>query len=435
MKDLYTFDETEESARKTYESVRGAYRNFFDELKMDYVEAQADSGNMGGTLSHEYHLESEKGEDNILSCSKCEFARNEELVDAVDYTHEHLDLDELSYKSATVTEMNELISISLDRTVLVKAYSQDETPRKINPHAVKAALKGIVEVDTGVEHPLKIFTAIQGFGRRLHYLFDDTVTPSARAAQILKDYDFIRSNALETIITTRQAECINAFRLSKRQTGDKCQSCNEGHLTIKTAIEAGHTFHLGTRYSAKLGANIALASGKETVPMVMGCHGVGVSRLIAATASCLADEKGLNWPRAIAPFQVVIVPRSLEPSLLKGASSVYDKIISDKLDKMTTDAIIDDRAETPLPWKLKDADLIGYPVIIILGQAWAEHKVEVQCRRLKVKTTVGVADVTVSWKIYCASFEGKQVRPCTIKCIVKIPPLALRYKCKNRTPM
>ena len=245
----------------------------------------------------------------------------------------------------------------------------------------------------GVENPLKKFAASQGFGKRLFYVFDDTVTQTARTAQMTKDYGFIRSNALETVIITRQKDSTKYFTLSKKQTGDKCPSCNDGRLTIKTAIEAGHTFHLGTRYSAKLGANVALASGKDTVPMVMGCHGIGVSRLIAATASCLADETGLNWPRAIAPFQVAIVPRSLEPSLLDGASSVYDVITSSKSGNMATDAIIDDRAGTPLPWKLNDADLIGYPVIVVLGRAWAEHKVEVQCRRLEVKTTIDVADV------------------------------------------
>lgn len=390
MKDLYTFDASDETARNTYDSVRGAYRKFFDELKIDYIEAQADSGNMGGTLSHEYHLQSEKGEDNILCCSKCDFARNEELVDAIDYSQEHLDLGELSETVSTDVPLNELLAVSPDNKVLVKAYNQGETTRQINPHAVKAALGATVDLDMGVEDPFKTFAARQGFGRRLYYVFDDSVTPSARAAQLTKDYEFIRSNALETVIITRHQDSTQTFTLAKKQTGDACPACQAGQLTIKTAIEAGHTFHLGTRYSAKLGARVALASGNETVPMVMGCHGIGVSRLIAATASCLSDEKGLNWPRAIAPFQVAIVPRGLDTALLEGASNIYDEITSEG---SSIDAIIDDRAGTPLPWKLNDADMIGYPIIIILGRDWAEQKVEVQCRRLGVKATVNVTDV------------------------------------------
>jgi prolyl-tRNA synthetase len=390
MKDLYTFDVNDEVARKTYDSVRGAYRNFFDELKVDYIEAQADSGNMGGTLSHEYHLQSDKGEDNILCCSNCDFARNEELVDSVDYAHEHLDLGELSGGTSPGIHMNELLAVSPDRKVLVKAYSQDETAQLINPHAVKAALNGMSDLDMGVEEPFNTFTATPRLGRKLYYVFDDSVTPTARAAQLIKDYDFIRSNALETIIISRNQASPNLFTITKKQTGDPCPACNAGQLTIKTAIEAGHTFHLGTRYSAKLGAKFALASGNESVPMVMGCHGIGVSRLIAATASCLSDAKGLNWPRAIAPFQVAIVPRASDSSLLEGASQIYEAITADG---SSIDALIDDRAETPLPWRLNDADMIGYPVIIVLGRAWAEQRVEVQCRRLHVKETVDVSDV------------------------------------------
>lgn len=255
---------------------------------------------------------------------------------------------------------------------------------------MKAALSGVSDLDMGVEDPFNTFTATSGFGRRLYYVFDDSVTPIARAAQIMKDYKFIRGNALETIIITRDSKTTRPFTLMKKQTGDACPACNSGHLTVKSAIEAGHTFHLGTRYSAKLGARVALASGNESVSMVMGCHGIGVSRLIAATASCLSDAKGLNWPRAIAPFQVAIVPRSSDSSLLEGASRIYEAITGDG---SSIDALIDDRAETPLPWRLNDADMIGYPVIIVLGRAWAEQRVEVQCRRLEVKATVDVSDV------------------------------------------
>lgn len=394
MKDLYTFDETDENARKTYDTVRGAYRNFFDELKMDYIEAQADSGNMGGSLSHEYHLASDKGEDNILCCSQCDFARNEELVDDVAYAQEHLDLEELSRVKSTDVQLNELLAVSNDRMAFVKAYSQSRTPRQINPHAVKAALSESIVLDTGVENPFKTFASSHSFGRRLYYIFDDSVEPAARAAQLTRDYDFMRRNALETIVVTRDPGSVRPLALSKRQTGDACPVCEDGCLTIKTAIEAGHTFHLGTRYSAQLGAKVALASGTESVPVVMGCHGIGVSRLIAATASCLADEKGLNWPRAIAPFQVAIVPRATDDSLSEAAAAVYSSITSiSDFSNTPIDAIIDDRADTPLAWKLNDADMIGYPVIVILGRAWAEQKVEVQCRQLRVKTTIDVGEV------------------------------------------
>ncbi|MCJ1327491.1 hypothetical protein MMC10_004160 [Thelotrema lepadinum] len=265
MKDLYTFDVSKNQALSTYETVRAAYYAFFDEFKVPYLVADADSGSIGGDISHEYHIASAKGEDSVYTCTSCGFVVNEEK------------------------------------------------------------------------------------------LVDDS-------------------------------------SLNKEDGTCSCPKCSSMMKSV-TTIELGHTFYLGTKYSKPLGAHVE-AKASETVtvgdaskdrqvtastPIEMGCHGIGVSRLIAGMTNVLSDGKGLNWPRVIAPFETIII-----------SSSSTEKPATDLLDQLShsADTVLDDRDQS-LIWKMKDADLIGYPVLVILGRAWAkEGKCEVQCRRLGVREDV-----------------------------------------------
>jgi prolyl-tRNA synthetase len=149
-------------------------------------------------------------------------------------------------------------------------------------------------------------------------------------------------------------------------------------LSVQKAIEIGHTFYLGDRYSKKLGAQIKSTDARgASEPMQMGCYGIGISRLIAAVASALLDDRGLNWPRMIAPFQAVIIPR--DAGRMKDAAGLYDKITSEC---PGLDAIIDDRPKRDVLSKLHEADAIGFPIILVVGKGWEHGKVELQCRRL-----------------------------------------------------
>lgn len=262
MKDLYTFDATEDAALETYERVKEAYVRLFKELKIPFLVAEADSGTMGGTRSHEFHFVTPIGEDNILDCPSCNryVANEEKAVDVI--------------------------------------------------------------------------------------------------------------NQKESI----------------------CPQCRAGKLRIRRAVELGHTFHLGTRYSKPLNATVGESeSSLDRRPIFMGCHGVGISRMIGAVASKLSDDKGLNWPALIAPYQVVIIPGggTGEDTVIQ----VHDKLNSHAEGSKSSDIVIDDRQST-LIQKLKDADLIGYPVIVVLGKQWIEtRRCEVQCRRLNVKTFVPLREL------------------------------------------
>ncbi|KAK5733450.1 hypothetical protein LTR17_009695 [Elasticomyces elasticus] len=380
MKDLYTFDSTEQSARATYEDVRQAYSAFLDELRLPYLVATADSGKMGGNLSHEYHFASDSGEDTIIKCSNCHYSTNEEI-----YTHStELPPSQYSHENDKWSFM-----ISKDRfTLLVMSCERD---RDINAHAVKSAFPN---VDLGVEAPVEVWkshlsnAAFQG--NHTVQLLDDRPTLSEHSSERhLPVLSALKDAGLGLDTDDLTIKKLPSSALTKARSGDRCPSCKSGHLDLHKAVEIGHTFHLGTRYSEPLDLRVTDASNTQKL-VHMGCHGIGVSRLIGAAASLLADQKGLNWPVAIAPYTVVLAAAGKTSA--EDVGSVYDT-----LQRSTSlDAVIDNRTDYPTGWKLHDADLIGYPFIVVLGKAWAERgAVELQCRRLSVKEEVRVEDLAV----------------------------------------
>lgn len=356
MKDLYTFDSTVEAGLETYKSVREAYKNLFDELKLPYLVADADSGNMGGKLSHEYHFVSPKGEDNVWSCSSCAYVANEELVEKKTPDIPPNNNTPLTFTGISV-DRKTAVAITLPRPADLAPTASptwDQIGTYANLHALKKATPDSIELDTGIEsHTLA------------------TLLPKTTSS---------------ITITDRTLSQTSTHDLTPTLPGAACPHCATGTLDSQKAIEVGHTFHLGTRYSEPLKAYVSVpSSAKETewVPMQMGCHGIGVSRLMAAIASLLADAKGLQWPRAVAPFEVAVL---VGPGAEEGqGEEVYDVLAGD--------VVLDDRAKS-LGWKLKDADLIGYPVVVVMGRGWKERGVlEMQCRRLGVKKDVQFSEV------------------------------------------
>lgn len=393
MKDLYTFDYSPSLALTTYQDVRQAYANLFDELKIPYLVADADSGQIGGDLSHEFHFPTAQGEDHIISCNACDYVANEELA-----------------KSApTITSLSKTFSkkdipriwhgISKDTETLVKVWylsslpSSTETHPEVNLHAVKSI---IPDLDLSIEDPLPLFK-----GAQIVHLMDSTWPQTSPPPSLLE-----KSHISEEVHTRDSAN--QPLNLMRIKDGDSCSRCTNGKLKVEKAIELGHTFHLGTRYSAPMKATIAVpthlledsqvepdqATGSDAstrVPIEMGCHGIGVSRIIGAVADTLADEKGLNWPRVMAPYEVVLIAgKGLDDAALE----VYDQLITGRADeRQPLDLVIDDR-DRAFPWKMNDADLIGYPVIVIVGRNWkAGRMCEVQCRRLKIRKDVPLVEL------------------------------------------
>lgn len=428
MKDLYTFDYSVEEALKTYQSVKHAYTQLFNELKIPYLVAAADSGNMGGNMSHEFHFISAKGEDRVVSCSDCDHVYNEELADGKSHNHGNpikqsdvagFQTGDAAVEGGPTVSNGRWMAISRDHSTLLRAWypkftvqdgSTEPKERHINSHAVKAvAAAAGIDLDLSVENPVAKWTAhvkegcSGGRTAQVVDLFDSYVRPYQRAPTngLQEAFD----SASETITMSRLDQfpgTESKLSLTRVLDGDRCSQCATGRLTSNPAVELGHTFHLGTRYSEVLNATVSVSpsalqgsSGSETqsdkeqiVPMQMGCHGIGVSRLISAVANRLADSKGLNWPRAIAPYEVVVVPNKGLDSV---GEQVYDSLTSQA--SKPIDTLLDDRDKS-MGWKLGDADLIGYPVIVVVGNGWKKRQtLEVQSRRLDVKEDVSLDEL------------------------------------------
>ena len=370
MKDLYTFDATEEAARRTYEAVCTAYAAFFDELGLPYLIAAASSGNMGGNLSHEYHFPSSHGEDTIISCSSCDYSLNEELY------IRHFGQHQSEHPLTSVTDVE--CFASKDRKTLFRVHYPRDSGH-VNLNAVKIAFP---EVDLTV-HANSAARAVD---------LGSSATSTARLSSVnIVDprlpVDYVSSLQDASFSGVASDASGRPILLTKARSGDSCPNCNNGRLLLQQAVEIGHTFHLGTRYSRLLGAQVTDANN-EIAPLEMGCHGIGVSRLIGAVGSLLADSKGLNWPLAIAPFEVLVVPGSAEHH------EEAENISRDLIQAMACDIALDDR-DRSLGWKLNDADLVGYPFVVVLGRAWRQHGlVELQCRRLQVKEELSVQTLT-----------------------------------------
>lgn len=449
MKDLYTFDATNEKALQTYQTVHQVYNAFFSEFKIPYLTAEASSGNIGGNLSHEYHFPSKKGEDNLVCCSSCDYVINEEVAESrtaraqrysksadedasrpqqvhssgwKQWNSEPESLAAGKHLDANIDpQANQWLGIGQDRNTLVQAFLPYEVETRkaagkeyrkteINPYAIKRIFP---ELDLGVEDPLEAFKAEQIRGT--------AAGETQNKACILRVVDMryllqkhplnFPNSSLITVggvrvpVQNKFAEGRKLVDLVRIETGDLCPMCDEGTLKIESAVELGHTFHLGTRYSTPLEATIdADPSQKDSqqetsnvprqpvtqsdrIPVQMGCHGIGVSRLIAAVADALADSKGLNWPRVMAPFEAIIIPTKGSES---EAADVYDLLTTREAhgSEGPIDTVLDDR-KRDFGWKIKDADMIGYPIIVILGRGWkSERECEVQCRRLSIKKSV-----------------------------------------------
>lgn len=383
MKDLYTFDHLESEALETYNGVREAYVNLLTELKLPYLVADADSGSIGGDTSHEYHFISPNGEDTVFACSSCDFVANEEVAQPK---------DQLFDKPGPIYVWK---GISKDRKKLVEAHimldpnqsaESAEPSDLVNLHAIKAIFP---DLDTSIESsPEELWKPAQVNPKPPT---KGTAIPPTRV--VIADQNvhafrdqlsFEEQNASPSLQSAFHYLTPTSKIHSLRRLDDAspCPSCADGRVSAHRAVEVGHTFHLGTRYSEPLALTVQNAAGKPAL-VQMGCHGIGVSRMIAAVADALADAKGLNWPRVVAPFEVVVVPG-------KGVQDVDAERVYDALVTGGVDAVLDDRKSMTMGWKLGDADLVGYNVIIVLGKAWKEGKCEVQCRRLGIKEDVVV---------------------------------------------
>lgn len=367
MKDLYSFDATQEEAYTTYDQVGQAYQNIFKRIGVPFVVAEADSGNIGGSKSHEYHLISTVGEDTLLTCSGCGYTANEELaVGQLNNTQVHVDIPSTSNQAALLFKNQP----NFDSTVVtfdtldkeegrVKGLAAVLTPSGRSPNLLKVQtklsdyLKGKEQMSEKATMDMSEIphTTLQKMDPtqidHLHVFMDDAVAIS------------LESNTVMTVHTHEH------YRLAK--AGDHCASCQH-ELTSVKAIECGHTFYLGTKYSQVLDCQFKDVNGTRK-PAEMGCYGIGVTRLLAAVAEAKLDDRGICWPTSLAPYRICIVPTDDRKEEFRNlANQVYDQLSR----TYPNDVVIDDR-RSGFGAKMKDAELVGYPFTVIIGPKTLEN--------------------------------------------------------------
>lgn len=391
MKDLYTFDASVESATDTYQEVSGAYQAFFADLKLPILVAEASSGDMGGDHSHEYHLANPIGEDTVVTCGSCGYTASDQVAAARPAGHQQANRD------ITLADFCVWRGITKDRKTLVNAWypqrGHSSEDADVNVNAVNQA---VPELDTSIGDPLRFLSEARGGQADVPpatlgvvNVVDSRLAPAFAELQTqlpVVPAELGHVSTCQSVVTLASSGL--ALSLLRLADGDGCPRCERGSLRIRRALELGHTFYLGTRYSEPLGLTINDARGPAAVQM--GCYGLGVSRIFGAVAEHLADDTGLNWPRAIAPFEVVVIPSS---DVTAEARDFYDVLAGPGTWGARLDVALDDR-KVSFGWKMKDADMIGFPFIVVLGRAWRESGVcEVQCRRLGSKESMAADEV------------------------------------------
>jgi prolyl-tRNA synthetase len=389
MKDAYSFDMDWDGLDQSYQKMYEAYSRIFTRLGLNFRAVEADAGAIGGEGgTHEFMVLAEVGEDTIASCTKCDYAANIEMASA---GHKPREYEEVSVAERekfhtpnlrTIEQLSQTLGIEPSSFIKTLIYLADGKPvavlvrgdHEVNEVKVKNVLRAD-DVSLADEETIRRVTgAPVGFagpiGLKIPLLVDREVAemPSAVCGANEEDMHVRHVKPGRDFPLDQVADLRNVI------VGDQCPRC-DGHLEFHRGIEVGHIFKLGTKYSEALGATYLDANGKEQL-MIMGCYGIGVSRLLAAIVEQSHDEKGIIWPISIAPFQVHIVPVNVnDPNQMSLAEQLYAR-----LTEAGVEVLLDDRDERP-GVKFKDADLIGLPFRITVGKQAAEGRVEFKDRK------------------------------------------------------
>lgn len=399
MKDAYSFDTDEAGLDKSYQDMFEAYTNIFKRCGLENSPVQADTGAIGGSLSAEFMVKSEVGEDEIVFCSDCDYAANMEKAISVNSNvnkEEMKELEEIHTPNIhTIAELEKFFNLPASRFAKTLVYEADgktvavvvRGDREVNETKVINAIGGIVEFELASEEVVQNVTkASVGFagpiGIEVDYLFIDNEVAEQNNIVIganKSDYHIKNANY------SRDFEgIVGDFR--NVTEGDKCTKCGS-KLEIARGVEVGHIFKLGTKYSEAMGATYIDKDGKSK-PIVMGCYGIGIERTAAAIIEQHHDENGIVWPLSIAPYQVIVVPVNIKKTeQMEAAEKIYKELQS-----MGIEVLLDDRDER-VGVKFKDSELVGIPMRITVGKDISEGMVEFKLRSEDSKELISLDEI------------------------------------------
>jgi prolyl-tRNA synthetase len=418
MKDAYSFDIDAAGLDVSYKKHDAAYRRIFDRCGLKYMVVEADSGAMGGKESHEFMVRTPAGEDQIVSCDGCNYAANMEKAAskleawgdlAPEGDGKPLEVHTPGQK--TIEDVAKFLRVSPKNKIKTLALMIDETDKagKKKSRAIVVLMRGDHQLNeaklsatvAAATRPMDegeikaLFKSPAGYlgpigiewaseltkpGDKPVLLVDKALEGRANliAGANKEDYHLKNLTPGKDFHPTAYAD------LRAVTAGEVCPNCGTA-LRIDSAVEIGHIFKLGYRYSESMGARVLDKNGKEVMP-IMGCYGIGIERILTAAVEQGNDENGFWLPAAIAPFEIVVSATNTKDEAIRNAS----EDIANRLEKAGFDVVLDDRDERP-GVKFKDADLVGIPFRITVGKKVTEGTVEAV-----IRSTREVRDVTIS---------------------------------------
>lgn len=405
MKDAYSFDTSFENLDKSYDLHDKAYRAIFDRCGINYFVVGASSGAMGGSKSEEFMVKSDAGEDTVAFCESCKYAANVEVATSVVNSVARIDDSKELFEVSTpniksIDELCGFININENQTAKSRIYIHDEKPVLIlmsgNDEVNETKLESVLGGNIRPGHPeeLKNITGADA-GSIGPIGFKHRIIADLR----LKDGNNLYSGANKNdfhiggIDMKRDVPNVEYFDLRTIQSGETCTKCGE-KLEVFKAIELGHIFKLGTKYSEGLGANFLDENGKEN-PIVMGSYGIGVERVLACYLEQNHDDNGIVWDKSLAPFQIHLMGLNMKKDSVVEAS---EKLYKD-LQAEGYEVLFDDRSTVQAGFKFNEADLLGMPVHIIVGdKKLAENKVEIKIRKTGERMDVSLDELSSKLK-------------------------------------
>ncbi|RKY43262.1 MAG: proline--tRNA ligase [Candidatus Makaraimicrobium thalassicum] len=389
MKDAYSFDVDAGSMEKSYKAMYDAYCRIFERCGLPYVAVEADPGLMGGTVSHEFMVPSEIGEDRIVVCASCGYAASVEIASvrpeeapAGSAGRAGNIEDVVTPDKSTVRDVSGYLKVKPSEIIKTLIYMADNEPVAVlirgdhdaNETKIKNYLKARTLALADERRVKEVTGGPMGFsgpvGLSIRVLADTAVRGMAGAVTGANEKD----KHIRNVTPGRDFSVTGWFDARVITGTDPCPKCGGG-IEIRNAIEIGHTFKLGTKYSEPLNASFLDAKGRHR-PVIMGCYGIGVNRIPAALIEASHDKDGIVWPASLSPCEVVVMP------LKKGNKELADAAerIYEELKQAGVDVIIDDRERSP-GIKFKDADLVGFPIQVIIGEKnLKDGKIEVKER-------------------------------------------------------
>lgn len=402
MKDAYSFDVSVEKSHETYQVMFDAYTQIFTRCGLDFRPVEADTGSIGGSLSHEFQVLAESGEDAIVSCQACGYTANIEKAvmkraAALDRVGSK-DVEKVHTPSVrSIQDVAAFLDVPVQRIIKTMVFDADGEPVvvlcrgdfEINEVAVKVAIDATTVRLASDEMIEELCQTVAGFAGPIglpdtvRIIADHSVAGLTGAVVGANEID----HHLTNVVVARDIRVDAWVEIRLAGQGDPCGRCGQPFSQFK-GIEVGQVFYLGTKYTAPMKAHFLNEEGVEQ-PMVMGCYGIGVTRVMAAAIEQNHDEKGVVWPLALAPYSVHILPLQMnQEAVVETAEWIYKHLMDAGID-----TLLDDR-DLRAGGKFADADLYGIPLRIQIGSRGLQNgKVEVRLRSDAQAEEIPVEDV------------------------------------------